>query len=221
MEVIHMLRKIALAGILLAFFAVVPALAEPDTIYYASPSILKDDNGLQIELREIVASDLPKGSIIFTYPPEQYRYYVLYYTLYNPTDHDIRYQFDISFMDSNGTVYKTEDNILATGIGAGRRISDELKEFPVPRNATGVYLRWRHLNQYLNSYEWTNINVSTQQTVTPTPTPTPAATVTATPTPAAASPTATAKPTPVDGLLPLLAIGIVASGFVLARITKK
>jgi hypothetical protein len=216
LEVIHVLRKLALAAVLLVFFMVAPALAEPDTTYYTNPSILKDDSGIQIELSEIVASDLPKGSIIFTYPPSEYRYYVLYYTLYNPTDQDIRYQFNITFMDSNGTSYTTEDNTLATSIGAGRRISDEIKEFPVPRNATGLHLRWYFINKDLNEREWRDINITEQAVATPTPTPVP--TATATPTPAA-SPTAT--PTPADGFLPLLAIGLVASGFVLARVTKK
>jgi hypothetical protein len=212
-----MLRKILLATLLLAFFVIAPALAEPDTTYYAQPVVLKDDNRLQIELNSIVASDLPRGSLIYAFPPDQYRYYTVYFTKYNPTDHEIRYQFNITFVDSNGTVYTSEDNILATGIGAGIRVSDEPKEFPVARNATGLYLKWYHLNTYLNEYEWTNIAVSPHQAATPTPVP--ATTATPTPTPAA-SPTATAKPAPADGFLPLLAIGLVASGFVLARARK-
>jgi hypothetical protein len=214
-----MIRKMLLAALLLAFFVIAPALAGPDTTYYTQPAFLNDDSGLQIEINSIVASDLPRGSLLFTYPPEQYRYYTIYFTRYNPTNHDIRYQFNITFVDSNGTVYTSEDNILATGIGAGMRVSDEPKEYPVARNATGLYLRWYHLNAYLNEYEWTNIALETQPVATPTPTPAPTSTVNGTPTPAA-SPTATAKPTPADGLLPLLAIGLVASGLVLARVKK-
>lgn len=210
-----MMRKMLLMALLLAFFVITPALAEPDTTYYTQPAILNDDNGLQIEINSVVASDLPKGSLLYTYPPDQYRYYTIYFTKYNPTDHDIRYQFNITFVDNNGTVYTSEDNILATSIGPGRRISDEPKEYPVARNATGLYLRWYHLNTYLNQYEWKKINLTQEAPATPTPTPA----ATGTPTPAA-SPTATAKPTPVDGLLPVLAIGLVAGGFVLARVKK-
>lgn len=213
-----MLRKIALAGILLAFFVIAPALAEPDTTYYTQPAILNDDNGLQIEINSIVARDLPSGSLMWTYPPDQYRYYTVYFTKYNPTNHDIRYQFNITFVDGNGSIYTSEDNILATSVGAGRRISDEPKEYAVARNATGLYLKWYHLNTYLNQYDWTNIALETEPAATPTPTAAP--TTAATPTPAA-SPTATAKPAPADGFLPLLAISLVASGFVLAKGMKK
>ncbi len=220
LEVIHMLRKIALAGILLAFFVIAPALAAPDTTYYAQPAILNDDSGIQIEINNIVARDLPLGSLEGTYPPDQYRYYTVYYTKYNPTDHDIRYQLNFTFVDDNGSVYTTENNFLAAGIGAGRRISDEPMEFAVARNATGLKLKWTHINTHLNEYEWNLINVTTQPAATPTPTPAPttAATPTATPT---AVPTATAKPAPADGFLPLLAISLVASGFVLLQSKKK
>jgi hypothetical protein len=212
-----MLRKILLATLLLAFFVIAPALAAPDTTYYPGQVVLKDDSGLQIELNSIVASDLPRGSLFNTFPPDQYRYFTIYFTKYNPTDHDIRYQFNITIVDSNGRVYTSEDNVLATSLGAGRRVSDEPKEYPVARNATGLFLRWYHLNTFLNEYEWQNIALETQPEATPTPTP--AATATPTPT-TAASPTATAKPTPADGFLPVLALGLVASGFILARARK-
>ena len=213
-----MIRKFALASILLAFFMIAPALAAPDTTYYANPSILNDDSGLQIQINSIVASDLPRGSLIYTFPPDQYRYYTIYFTKYNPTNHDIRYQLNLTFMDSNGTMYTSEDNILATSVGAGIHVSDEPKEYPVARNATGLYLRWTHLNTYLNEYDWTNIQIGADQVASPTPTPTATATPTPPPTP---SPTATAKPAPADGFLPLLAIGMVAGCLGLTRITKR
>jgi hypothetical protein len=175
--------------------------------------VLNDDSGLKIEINSVVASDLPRGSLLNTFPPDQYRYYTIYFTKYNPTDHDISYEFVINFIDSNGTVYTTEDNILATSVGPGIRVSDEPKEYPVARNATGLYLRWKHLNTYLNEYEWTNIALLSEATPTPAPSAKPSPT-------SAASPTATAKPTPADGFLPVLAIGLVASGFVLARARK-
>jgi len=212
------LRKFALAATIMALFVISPALAAPDTTYYTQPAILNDDNGLQIEINSIVARDLPSGSLEWTFPPDQYRYYTVYFTKYNPTNHDIKYQFNLTFVDSNGTVYKSEDNILAVSIGAGRRISDEPKEYAVARNASGLYLRWYHLNTYLNQYDWTNIALETEPVATATPTPAPTTTVTPTPT---AIPTATPKPAPADGFLPLLAIGLVAGGLGLARITKR
>jgi hypothetical protein len=215
-----MLRKIALAATLLAFLLIAPACAATITTYYMTPAILSDDTGLQIELRDVTVNDQPLGSWIFQYPPSEYRYYVLYYTLYNPTSSDIRFQFQINFIDENGTIYETEDNTLATGVGAGKRVSDEIKEYPIPKNAKGLHLRWRHLDTFINDYVWTDINLSTHQSVTATPTGAPSSAATATPT-QAASPSATAKPSPTSGLLPLLAIGIVAGGFVLARLTRK
>ncbi|RPH55418.1 MAG: hypothetical protein EHM89_17170, partial [Acidobacteria bacterium] len=143
---IHMIRKIVLATVLLAFCVIAPALAQPypspDQTFYLNPPILVDDSGIQIELHQVVASDVPLGSYNITFPPTEYRYYTVYYTRYNPTDHEIRYQFNITFVDRNGTVYETEDNTLATGIAAGRRVSDEVKEFHIPRDAAGLYLRW-------------------------------------------------------------------------------
>lgn len=207
--------KILLIAMLLALFAMAPALAASDQIYYPEPMILKDDNGLQIELNSIVASDEPLGSISWTYPPSQYKYYRLYYTLYNPTDHDIRYQFNITFVDSNGTVYVPDEYLLASGIGAGRRVSDYVKEYPIPRNSTGLYMRWHHLNTYVNEYELTNIALQSQPAPTPTIVPTATPVTSATPVP---SPTATAKSTPVSGLLPLAALGIVACGFCAVRV---
>jgi len=208
--VIRMKLNILLIATLLTLFAIAPALAASDQIYYADPMILRDDSGLQIELNNIVASDEAIGSIFWSYPSSQYKYYRLYYTLFNPTDHDIRYQFNITFVDSNGTVYVTEDNILAYGLGSGRRVSDYFKEYPIPRNATGLYMRWHHLNTYVNEYEWTNIALQTQVAPTPTPVPTATAQPSATPAP---SPSPTAKPAPVNGLLPLAALGMIGCSF--------
>jgi hypothetical protein len=207
--------KILLIATLLALFAIAPALAASDQTYYADPMILKDDSGIQIELNSIVASDEPYGSITYSYPSSQYKYYRVYYTLYNPTDHDIRFQFDLTFVDSNGTVFTTDDNILGYGLGAGRRVSDYFKEYPIPRNASGLYMRWHHLNTYVNEYEWTNIAIQSQPAPTPTAVPTATAVPSATPVP---SPTSTAKPTPVNGLLPLAALGMVVCGFCAVRV---
>ncbi len=206
-------RKILLIATLLALFVIAPALAS-DQFYYPSEMILKDDSKVQFELNAIVASDTPEGSYALTYPPSEYKYYRLYYTIYNPTDHEIRYQFNISFVDSNNKVYETEDNIIAPNIGAGRRVTDQMKEYCIPRNATGLHLVWRHLNIYASEYEMTTIKLQSQPVATPTATPTATAQPSATPVP---SPSATAKQTPVSGLLPLAALGMVACGICAAK----
>lgn len=201
--------KVALIATLLAIFMVAPALADADITYYTDPAILNDDSGIQIEVTSVIVSDLPDGSIGFSHPSELYRFYKVHYVLANPTDHEIRYQLNLTFKDSNGVTYTPESENLAQGLGAGIRVTDEMKEYAIPRSSTGVYMRWTHLNKYLNVYEYDNLQLKTQPVTTPTPTPTP--TIKATPTP---TPTPTPKQTPVGGLLPVLAIGIVASGFV-------
>lgn len=213
-----MIRKILLAAILLAFFVIAPALAAPDTTYNTNPVNLLDDSGLKIYLTEVVASDTPMGSYGGAYPSSDYRYYVLYYRTENPTDSSIRWQYDIRFVDNNNVEYKPADEIIGSTIAAGfHSTGSQPVEYVIPKNATGLYLRWYHIDKYLNDKVWNKIMLETLPVATPTPTPAP--TAQATPTPAA-SPTATAKPAPADGILPLLAIGLVASGFVLARVKK-
>jgi hypothetical protein len=213
-----MLRKILLATLLLAFFVVAPALAAPDTTYYTNPVNLLDDSGLKIYLVEVIASDTSLGSYGGAYSSPDYRYYVLYYRTENPTDSAIRWQYDIRFVDNNGVEYKSADEIIGSTIAAGFRSTESQPvEYVIPKNATGLYLRWYHIDKYLNEKVWEKIMLEALPVTTPTPTPAPTATGTPTP---AASPTATAKPTPADGFLPVLAIGLVASGFLLARARK-
>lgn len=212
-----MLKKMALASILLMFFAASPALAEPDTTYYTNPITLQDDSGLKIHLTQVVASDLPLGSYGFTYPSSDYRYYIIYYRTENPTDNAIRWQYDIRFVDSNNTEYKPASEIAGSTIPAKfQSTGAQPVEYAIPRNATGLHLRWYRLDSYLNVIVWENITLAAAAEATPAPT----HAVTATPAPAT-SPTATPKPAPAEGLLPVLAIGIAASGLVLARIEKK
>lgn len=186
--------RFALMAALLAVFLIAPALAETDKTFYTEPMILKDDSGVQIEFISMVASDHSDASYYpYTYSPSAYRFYKVTYVEANPTDHDIRYQFRLNMIDSNGTVYTTDDQVLGYGIGAGRRVPYS-KEFPIPRNATGLYLRWYHINTYLNTEETTDIQLVPGETATATPTGTTAPTATAVPSPTA-MPTPTPKPT--------------------------
>lgn len=210
--------KITLIAALAAFLIIAPAVAESEKTYYANPMILQDDSGLNIEITRVVAADLPLGSISFTYPPSQYQYYRVEYIKSNPTDKDIRFQFKLDLVDSNGTAYKTEDNVLAYGVGAGRRVP-ELKEYPVPRNATGLYLNWHHIENAVDEVI-TRIDLAADAPATPTPTVTPTATpVPPTPTPVPPTPT----PAGLESWLPLGAFAIAAgiAGICSSRRTRR
>jgi hypothetical protein len=196
--------KITLIAALAAFLIIAPAVAESEKTYYPNPMILKDDSGLNIEITRVVAADLPLGSYIFTYPPSQYLYYQVYYTKSNPTDRDIRFQFKLLLVDSNGTEYSTVDPVLAYGVGAGRRVP-EVKEYPVPRNATGLYMNWYHIENAVDEVI-TRIDLAEELPATPTPTVTP----TATPVPPTATPAPTPTPAGLEAWLPLGAFAIAA-----------
>jgi|AGTN01.1.fsa_nt_gi hypothetical protein len=210
-----MLRKFVLAAILLAFLVIVPALAEPDTIYHTEPVSLSDDSGLKIYLSEVIASDTPIGSYGAWYPSSEYRYYVVNYMVENPTESAIRWQYDIRFVDSNGTEYTPVDVMTGSTTPAGfKSTRSQPVEYAIPRTASDLYIRWYHIDTGMNIKVFQKIDLNELPATTPTPTPSPEATPTPT-----AIPTAT--PAPADGFLPVLAIGIIASSFILARIAKK
>ena len=208
--------RIMIIAALMTLAFVAPAYAA-DKIYYAEPAKLVDDNGIEIQIKDVKVSDMPTGYSIFNYPPSQYQFYTISYWIANPTDERIKYQFKINFVDEKGRVYTSEEFNLAGNIDPNKKLLDMMqypatqKEFAVYRNATGVYLQWEHIDRYLNEMKITNISLV--QEAAPTVTATPAPTATAAPT---ATPTATPAPTATPGsqpCLPFLPMALIAGGF--------
>lgn len=216
--------RITIIAALIALVALAaPAWAAEQTLY-ADPMKLTDDKGIVIEIDHVKVSDMPTGYSTFNYPPTEYKFYTLYYTLSNPTDERLRYQFLIHFVDDKGRSYTSEEFNLADWLNANSRTSLQPKEFAVYRNATGVHLEWTHINQYWRNETVTNITLVEAGTETAAATPTAEATPqpTATPTPTP-TPTPTSASKPCLPFLPMvvLAGGAGAAGVFVKRLTGR
>ncbi len=141
------------------------------------------------------------------YPPTEYKFVTLYYSFYNPTSIDARYDFNIDIEDQNGNIFKGENYIVAENVPANGNLLNRYKEYAIYRNSTDYYFVW-HDKQI--DAPW--LDTTTPVNITyPEPTPEPAGSVTAT---AQATPT----PTPGNGsvtqhCLPFLPLGAVIGGF--------
>ena len=206
----HPKLKFALIAALAALLLAAPALAaEPSRLYFTNPSILKDDSGLEIHLISVGASDTPRGSYEFAYPPSQYRFYILNYTVSNPTNQSLPFDLNVAikFNDSNGTTYGPVDQMPYETIPAGKG-GPNSAEYAIPRTAHDLSLVWTHLDRTFNTWTYTDVYLEPQAAATPTPTAGPTA-----------NPTATATPTPTptglwEPLLPLTAI-VAGAGIIL------
>ncbi|WP_048197747.1 hypothetical protein [Methanocella arvoryzae] len=207
--------RIMIIAALMTLLFIAPAYAA-EKIYYAEPARLVDDTGIEIQIKDIKVSDTPTGYSTFNYPPTQYQFYTVSYWIANPTDEQIRYQFRINFADDKGRIYTSEEYNLAGNVGPNKKLLDMMqypptqKEFAVYRNATGVHLRWEHIDRYLNVIVVTNITL-TEESPTATAMPSP----TATPAPTA-TPVATPVPTEAPGSQPCLSflpMALIAGGF--------
>lgn len=141
------------------------------------------------------------------YPPSEYKFVTLDYSLYNPTSSDIRYEFNISIEDQNGNTFSGENFEVAETVPANGNLLGRYKEFAIYRNSTNYHFVW--IDKQVDSpwLPW----ISTVNITYPMPTPEPAESATAT---AQATPT----PTPVSGsttqhCLPFLPLGAVIGGF--------
>ena len=208
--------RIMIIAALMTLLFIAPAYAA-DKIYYAEPAKLVDDTGIEIQIKDIKVSDMPTGYSVFNYPASQYQFYTVSYWIANPTDERIRYQFRINFADDKGRIYTSEEYNLAGNVDPNKKLLDMMqypptqKEFAVYRNATGVYLRWEHIDRYLNEIVTTNISLAEEAAPTATVVPSP----TATPAPTA-TPVATPAPTETPGsqpCLPFLPMALIAGGF--------
>ena len=76
------------------------------------------------------------------YPPTEYKFVTLYYSFYNPTGTDIKYEFNIDIEDQNGNVFKSENFQLWELVPANSNLLNRYKEFAIYRNSTDYYFVW-------------------------------------------------------------------------------
>ena len=66
----------------------------------------------------------------------------LYYSFYNPTSSDIRYEFNIDIEDQNGNIFAGENFLVAETVPANSNLHGRYKEFAIYRNSTNYYFVW-------------------------------------------------------------------------------
>lgn len=196
------------AGILFIFglsvmIFITPALAADETYLISK---IYEHNNIRIELDKVIVSDQPVGYSPMNFPPSEYRFVRLYYTLSNPTDTTTKYQFKMFVQDDRGREYKSDEFTLAEVMPAGSR-KNFVKEYAVYRNSTLVQLAWYDMDKETLNDINTYIRFDSMATPTPEPTATPEPIVTIAP-----SEVPDTMPS-VSKCLPMLPIAMVAGGF--------
>ena len=193
-SVIYMkLRVILIIGLLITCF-IVPAFADltmPMDVMYS------ENRAVSVRFEQVVESNTSDVLSPFTYPPSQYEYITLYYSLYNPSDTDQYYEFNISIGDQANDIFPANDFILGETVPAHGSLQDRVKHYAVYKNATFLQFIWTDKDP---NPPWEHFNTYIPITFTapaPTPTPTP------TPTPAQG---------PLSTCLPFMPIGAVLGG---------
>ena len=198
-------RVILIVGLLIICF-IAPALAdltEPMDVMYS------ENRAVTVRFEQVVESNTSDVLSPFTYPPSQYEYITLYYSLYNPSDSDVSYDFDISIQDQANDLFPANDFILAETVPAHSSLQNRVKHFAVYKNSTSLEFVW---TDKMPNPPWTDfittipINFAPPS---PPPTPTPMPTLLPTPTP---TPVPTPVPGPLSGCLPFMPIGAVIGG---------
>lgn len=140
------------------------------------------------------------------YPPTEYKFVTLYYSFYNPTSSDLRYEFNVVIEDQNGNFFAGENYLIAETVPANGNLLGRYKEFAIYANSTDYYFVWQDKQ---TDAPWLVQNQTVPITY-PAPTPEPTESITAT-----AQATATAVPNvPItQRCLPFLPLGIVVGGF--------
>lgn len=206
------LKAILIIGLLTALFAA-PALADKA---YIMDTMYSDDRAVSVHFEKVVGTDRSDVFSPFNFPPDQYYFVTLYYSLYNPSKSDVNYEFNVSIKDQANRYFYTDEFILGETVPAGGSLQNRHKDFAVYRNSTNLQLAWtdKHPNPPWGHYD-TLIDIRFQE-ITPTPTATAVA-------PPAATPTPTPLPaSPLKQCLPFLPIGLVLGGVGgLGWLTKK
>ncbi len=187
------LRAILIIG-LLTLACVAPAAADRE---YIMDTTYAEGRAVSIHFEKVVESDTSDVYSPFNFPPEKYKFVTLYYSLYNPSDTDKFYEFNISLRDQANRYFYTDEFIRGETVPAQKNLLRK-KSFAVYRNSTNLQFVWtdKQPNPPWERYD-TYLSVEFAD-ATPAPQVTPTATPTPTPTPA-----------PSGGCLPFLPIGLV------------
>lgn len=200
--VVYMKLRIAIIVGLIAAFLIAPALAA-ERVSLDFPQT-HENHKVTVTLEKVVEKDTSDVYPPQNFPPSLYKFVTLHYSLYNPTDSEIRYDFNISIMDQNGHVFEATNFLIAERVPAHGSLQNRYKEYAIYRNSTQYQFVWHDKEKEAPwNYFTTYINVSFAE---PTPEPTVIATpyVTAKPSP---------TPEPVGKCLPFLPLGMVVGGF--------
>ncbi|WP_254591215.1 hypothetical protein [Methanocella conradii] len=155
-----------------------------------------------VHFEKAVESDTSDVFSPVNFPSDQYKYVTVYYSLYNPSDKDVEYEFNVSIRDQANRYFYADEFILAEKVPAHGSLQNRVKHFAVYRNSTSLQLVWtdKEVNPPWDHYD-TFIDLKFQD-ATPTPTPTPTPTSTPTPTPS----------NPAGQCMPFLPVGLIIGG---------
>lgn len=199
------LRMMLIVGLLIASL-IVPALAAERTSE-GFPETFSGNHKVTVTYEKVVEKDTSDIYPPQNYPPVDYKFVTLYYSLYNPTDSDIKYEFNVDVQDQNGIVFKGENFNIWELVPSKGSLLNRYKEYAIYRNSTQYQFVWHDKGidaPWLDTTTYVNVTF-------PEPTPEPANTISA-----SAQPTATPAPTQVpitQRCLPFLPLGIVIGGF--------
>ncbi len=199
---IHLkLRAIFIAGLLVLLLAA-PALAYRD--YPMDVTYSLDNDGqprkVAVHFMDVSENDQMDKFSPYNYPPDQYKFIVVNYSLMNPTDSPVSYEFNVSIRDQQNRYFTTDEFVLAETVPPRGVLDNRRKSFAVYRNSSNLQLVWTDKELSPPWIHYDTVFDLDFQIVTPTPCVTPTVTPTATPTP---------TPAPSGGCLPFLPIGLV------------
>jgi hypothetical protein len=205
-SVIYMKARVILITGLLVLCFIVPVIAdqvEPIDIMYST------NRSASVLIEKVVESNTSDVFSPFNYPSDQYNFISLYYALYNPSNTDAYYEFNISIKDQANNYYTANEFILGETVPAQSSLQNRVKNFAVYKNATFLEFVWSDKNP---SPPW-NRFITIIPIAFPSPTPMPTTVPTAMPT---STPSPTPTPSPVQSPLgkcaPFLPIGAVIGG---------
>jgi hypothetical protein len=211
-SVVHMKLRVILIIGLLALGLIAPALA--DRVDFMDVTYSEDQKGnprpLSVHLTKAVESNTSDIFPPAKFPTEKYKFISLYYSLYNPSNKSVYYEFNVSLRDQANRHFYSD--VALDTVPAGQHY-DRVLYFAVYRNSTNLQLVWtdKEVNPPWFHYD-TVLDIDFKE-VTPTPTATATATPTATPTP---------TPAPTGGCLAFLPLGlIIGSVGCVGLLTKK
>lgn len=182
---------------LLALAFVAPAVA--DRVDVMDKTVSQGETGyampLSVRFEKAVESDTSDAFSPVNFPPDKYKFVTLYYTLINPSNNSVHYEFNISIRDRAGRYFTTDPAI--DNVPAGQQYHRAMY-FAVYRNSTDMQLVWYDKDPSPPwNYYYTYIPLEFTD-ITPTPSVPPATAPSSSPAPTQSTP----------GCLPYLPLGL-------------